>query len=459
MKLHDLFYDFTTQYIPDIDISGIETNSTRIKQGFLFFAIEGHHTDGHQYIPQAIEAGAVAVVGTREGLDVGVPYFIVEDIRYVLAHTAKRYYNNPSASKCMIGITGTNGKTTTSFMLKEMLEASGVTCSLFGTVKYEINGEEFASPNTTPDSLQLQQYIHQSQDDVVIMEVSSHGIDQLRIEGIEFDYALFTNLDHDHLDYHETMDAYFEVKARLFKQLKPTGKAVVNTQNGWGAELAERLESQGMTVLHVPNAEVLEERAETTFPTVKGIHNRFNAAMAWVVAEDMNCPIDTLQEGLRSFRGVPGRFQMYSLPNGATAVIDYAHTAEAFDYILQTAKEEGARHIMHVFGFRGKRDRTKRQKMLDISVKRSNQVFLTVDDLNGVTTEQLLSEYRELDFSGEVIADRTEAIYSALDQASSGDWVIITGRGMEAYKEKYTHGTTSDGETVRRYGEMCRVSK
>lgn len=457
MNLQELLRDFTTQPIPDCEITGLETTSSRIKEGFLFFAIEGHRADGHTYIAQAVEAGAVAVIGTRTVIEATVPYLVVEDIRYVLAHVAKRFYQNPSASKCMIGITGTNGKTTTSFMLKEMLEASGLRCSLFGTVKYEINGEDFASLNTTPDSLQLQQYIHRSQDDVVIMEVSSHGIDQQRIEGLEFDYAFFTNLDHDHLDYHETMEAYFEVKARLFNQLKPGGKAVINTQNPWGAQLAERLEAQGIEILNVPHANLLEERAETTFPTIKGMHNRFNAAMAWVVAEDMMCTRQVLIQGLHSFKGVPGRFQLYPLTTGATVVIDYAHTAEAFEFLLQTAREEGARRIFHVFGFRGNRDRTKRQKMLDVSTRLSDVVILTVDDLNGLSIEELLAEYDELNYSGTVIPDRTEAIHAALHQASSGDWVIITGRGVEPYKKIYRHATTTDDETVLLYQQARRA--
>lgn len=457
MNLQELLKDFTTQSIPDCTITGLETNSSRIQEGFVFFAIEGHHADGHTYISHAIENGAVAVVGTRTGIELDVPYLVVEDIRYVLAQSAKRFYRNPSTSKCMIGITGTNGKTTTSFMLKAMLEAAGMSCSLFGTVKYEINGEVFASPNTTPDSLQLQRYIHQSKDDVVIMEVSSHGIDQQRIEGIEFDYAFFTNLDHDHLDYHETMEAYFEVKARLFHQLKPTGKAVINTQSPWGVQLAERLEEQHIDVVKVSSASLLTEKAHGNFPHVKGIHNRFNAAMAWVAAEDMECPQENLVEGLTTFAGVPGRFQIYSFSSGVKAVVDYAHTAEAFDYLLQTAKEEGAKRIFHVFGFRGKRDRTKRQKMMDISVKWSDRVFLTMDDLNGLTREELLSEYQELDFSGDVIPDRTEAIHLALEQAQPGDWVMITGRGMEPYKDNYQYATTTDDETVRLFEQACRM--
>lgn len=313
MNLQELLKDFTTQSIPTTPITGLETNSSRIQKGFVFFAIPGHHADGHTYISQAIDNGAVAVVGTRTNLELTVPYIEVQDIRYVLAQSAKRFYRNPSATKCMIGITGTNGKTTTSFLLKEMLEASGLSCSLFGTVKYEINGEEFASPNTTPDSLQLQQFIHKSEDDVIIMEVSSHGIDQLRIEGIEFDFALFTNLDHDHLDYHKTMDAYFEVKARLFDQLKPSGKAVVNTQSVWGKTLAERLKGRGVEVITIEDASLLEERSGTTFPTIKGTHNRLNAAMAWLVAEHMDCEHAVLVKGLHAYKGVPGEISTLQL--------------------------------------------------------------------------------------------------------------------------------------------------
>lgn len=469
MQLNELLEDLVPGTLPVLDIKGLETNSSRVREGHIFFAIKGHQSDGHDYIEDAIQAGAVAVIGTREHVEIQVPYIQVENIRYILAHAAKRYYGNPSAQKVMIGITGTNGKTTTSFLLKHMLEAAGYSCALFGTVNYIINGETLTSPNTTPDSLQLQKYIRESQDDVVIMEVSSHGIDQLRIEGIEFDYALFTNLDHDHLDYHHTMEAYFAVKARLFEQLKTEGHAVVNTLNSYGHRLVGLLKEQHLPVLtlgvsthhdarldmHKRVLEIAGKPLELS--TIVGSHNVQNAAMAALTAAHLGTTMAQVQEGLEAFTGVPGRFQIYRLDDGVTAVVDYAHTAEAFEHILRTAKEEGAENLFHVFGFRGNRDRTKRQKMVDVSNKWSTHVILTFDDLNGLEPVEMERQLCELQFEGRVIADRTIAIQSALEEAQSGDWVLITGKGTETYKQSFELPCTSDSEVVENWKEQSSV--
>lgn len=218
-----------------VNITGISNNSKTVKPGDLFIAIAGYSIDGHKFIDQAIAAGAKAVIGEKEIGKQTVPYIKVTDSRKALALAAKRFYKNEQKKAIIIGITGTNGKTTTSYMLKHIVETCGHTCSLFGSVQNIVNGQILpATTNTTMDALELQRQLAASNDQVVIMEVTSHALMQYRVFGIEFDYGLFTNLSQDHLDYHGTMEAYFGAKLRLFEQLAPAGKAVIHAQGEWG---------------------------------------------------------------------------------------------------------------------------------------------------------------------------------------------------------------------------------
>ncbi|WP_342527176.1 UDP-N-acetylmuramoyl-L-alanyl-D-glutamate--2,6-diaminopimelate ligase [Chryseomicrobium sp. FSL W7-1435] len=461
MYLHDLLETVPTQDpLPTIKVEGIETNSKRVKAGDVFFALTGHTTDGHDYIEAAIKAGAVAVVGTEPMEFEAVPYIQVADSRKTVAFAAKTFYGNPSHQKTVIGITGTNGKTTTSFLLKGMLEGLGYSCALFGTVHYVINGETLPSPNTTPDSLQFQRLLHESKDDVVLMEVSSHGIDQLRIEGIDFDYTVFTNLDHDHLDYHHTMEEYFAVKSKLFHQLKATGTAVVCTLDSWGVRLVNQLVGDNIpmkTVGVLPESDTLLSedyysismgQEQIQLPLDMPRHNRINAALAATVIKEMGGSLAQVEQELTTFSGVPGRFEVVEGPEDIRIVIDYAHTADAFRQVLESARQLSTGRILHVFGFRGKRDATKRPEMIRVSTQHSDHSILTFDDLNGLTAEQMTHQLDELEFTGERINDRTRAIERAISQARSGDWIVITGKGSESYQEDFELHTTTDAETV-----------
>ncbi|WP_392455338.1 UDP-N-acetylmuramoyl-L-alanyl-D-glutamate--2,6-diaminopimelate ligase [Chryseomicrobium aureum] len=446
MLLEELLASLSQDPLPEVELTGIETNSLHVQPGNLFFALVGHVSDGHAYIEDAIERGAVAVVGTKPLAPFKVPYIQVEDSRKAVALAAKRYYNNPSASKTVIGITGTNGKTTTSFYLKEMLEKAGKKCALFGTVQYIINGQELPSPNTTPDSLNFQRLLHESQDDVVIMEVSSHGIDQLRIEGIEFDFAVFTNLDQDHLDYHGTMENYFQVKAKLFDQLKPTGVAVIWTEGYWGRRLAQKLENGPHHVLELSKRAV-ERFADSNIP----FHNQMNAVLAAAIAKKMIVEEQVVEQVIQQFSGVPGRFEVIHFTEDRHVVIDYAHTADAFTQVLASVRKLAKGRVFHVFGFRGGRDETKRQAMVEASEKGSDVQVLTFDDLNGLPVQAMQEQLQKLRFTGIRIDDRTEAIAYALEQASAGDWVVITGKGNEQYRDRYMAPCQSDSETVDWY--------
>ncbi|MFS0864438.1 Mur ligase family protein [Fredinandcohnia sp. 179-A 10B2 NHS] len=229
----DLLNEISSELL-DYEIKGITDNSSEISKGDLFVAISGYQKDGHDFINDAIKAGALAIIGERDTDSLTVPYFKVTNSRKSLGMLAKNYYNNPSKRKVMIGITGTNGKTTTSYLIRHVLEEQGITCSVIGTNQNIINGNIQPASQTTPSTLELHKLLQQSNDPIVILEVSSHGLAQHRIEGIEFDYCLFTNLGHDHLDYHSSIEEYFNTKQKLFDKLKPDGVAVINADDHYG---------------------------------------------------------------------------------------------------------------------------------------------------------------------------------------------------------------------------------
>ncbi|MFF3099927.1 UDP-N-acetylmuramoyl-L-alanyl-D-glutamate--2,6-diaminopimelate ligase [Viridibacillus arvi] len=449
----------------DVDIEGIATNSSLVRPNDIFVAIPGFRVDGHQFIDAAIQAGASVVVGEKDLKDLIVPYVRVSNSRLALAQMACQFYGNPSRNKIVIGITGTNGKTTTTYMLKYILENCGRSCSLFGTVQNVVNGKPLPSVNTTPDALELQKQIAMSEDEFIIMEVSSHGLSQYRVEGVEFDYCLFTNLDKEHLDYHKDMEAYFSVKASLFDQLKPNGLAIINQMDNWGKKLADLLTSKGYQVFLVGDQsyhdlQIIHLQSGISTVSFKGNqsvelslnilgkHNILNASMAFLTALLIGIPQQKVVYALEKFPGVPGRFEMLQHPNGAMVVIDYAHTADAFYQCLQTAREEGANRVFHVFGFRGDRDKEKRRDMVSVSKEISDVHILTLDDLNDVPYEEMEQALYALKDGGYVISDRTIAIKEVLEHAHKGDWVCITGKGAEDYQQKFRLPTASDKETV-----------
>lgn len=455
---------------PSIEILGITDNSKKVTRGSLFVAVKGHEQDGHHYIQDAVKNGAVLIVGQEDLHIQEIPYIKVENSRQALGQLATAFYQNPSQHKIVIGITGTNGKTTTSFFLKHLLEKSGYSVSLIGTIYTEINGVRTKSLNTTPNAGVVHEMLAHSTDQVVVIEVSSHGLMQYRMEGIEFDYALFNNLQHDHLDYHHTMEEYFETKSLLFQKLKPDGMAVINGNDLWGRKLAANLLAEGkqpfvigyekqndLEILTLSNhkAKLKSDTEQFILDSVMpGTYNLYNLIMASSVIHDLGMSYTDVNAAMQDFDGVPGRFEQYLLRDGVKFVIDYAHTAEAIELCLQTARSNGAQRITHIFGFRGGRDKTKRKKMLQASCRFSDRSILTIDDLNGVSNERMLEKYQDMQRvcnvleHSSIIMDRTKAIQEAIGKAEAGDWIIITGKGHEDYKEAFEFPARNDKETV-----------
>ncbi|MFC0014040.1 MULTISPECIES: UDP-N-acetylmuramoyl-L-alanyl-D-glutamate--2,6-diaminopimelate ligase [Allobacillus] len=461
--------------IDHIDILGITDDSREVQEGFMFIAVNGEKIDGHQYIDEAIENGASVIVGERpEPLEKSV-YLSVEQSKSVLGIIAKNFYDTANKKQQIIGITGTNGKTTTSYMLKAALEAQGYQCGVVGTIQNIVNGQAFKTINTTPNPLKLHQLLHKSEDDVMIVEVSSHALKQDRVKGVIFDVAIFTNLEKEHLDYHATMEDYFETKYQLFKQLKKNGLAIVNRDNSWGEIVYRRLKEQSYdlkTISTEADASILLDFEQSTiqFSNEKAIpfelkmpgeHNRLNAAMTLLVCEYFGLNREKSMDVLRHFASLPGRFESIHFPGNKRIVIDYAHTTKGIIYCLKAARECVAKRVIHVFGFRGNRDESKRADMLINSAMYSDQYILTLDDLNEQTEEemiQVLYDYHEKygHSQGKIIPDRTLAIKEAIEAAGEGDIVLVTGKGHESYKQPFQLGTSSDRETAEKLKQAVK---
>jgi len=449
----------------NLDVKGIAFDSSKVESGFLFIAITGNHTDGHRFINDAKKNGAIAIIGEQVLESLDVPYFQVPNSRKALALLAKTFYSNSTNKKIIIGITGTNGKTTTSYMLKHILESQGLPCSLFGSISTIINGNENPSSHTTLDALTYHRLLSESYDQVVIMEVSSHGLTQHRVEGIEFDYCIFTNLEHEHLDYHRDMESYFKAKQSLFTHMKSNGIAIVHSSSEWGERLStyvnllekKLIKINGNNPTYTINGKELfrnimySNKGYLLTTSMKGKHNIENAALAFSTAVSLGLSPPKIVDALKEFKGIPGRYQILPHPSGATFLIDYAHTENAFFHILDTVKSHEPRKIIHIFGFRGNRDVKKRIKMFNMSLEYCDNCILTFDDLNGVSSDQMI---RDLEYFGHhekcvIIPDRTEAIKYAWELAKNRDWIVITGKGNELYQQIYSMPTFSDSQTLQ----------
>ncbi|ANX12463.1 hypothetical protein ABE41_010615 [Fictibacillus arsenicus] len=461
-------------------ITGITSHSKKVEPGYLFFAISGVQADGHQYIQEAFENGAAAVVGEYRETSASGLYFYAKDTKRLLSLAASYFYDEPYKKHKMTGITGTNGKTTTSFLLQHILVSHGISTALFGTVHHFINTKVVKSSHTTPDPVTLQKMLRESNDEAVVMEVSSHGLEQNRIEGITYNQAIFLNLTHDHLDYHGTMESYYQCKAKLFSYIKPKGTAIICSEGSYGKRLIQELSSKNTLQVwtygkrktdHFYIEDVgknyfnlVHETMHVTVPLpLPGDYNALNTTAAIAAALDYGVPIKDSINYLNTFQGIPGRFEELTLYNGTEVIIDYAHTPDGVSQVLEAARNKaGSRPFYHVFGFRGNRDVTKRSEMISISLEYSDETVLTVDDLDGVTTEQLIQETTEAipvgTHSPTVISDRTEAIFYALRKAPPKSVVIITGKGPENYKEKYQYPSDSDLSTVKLFQSLNKAA-
>jgi UDP-N-acetylmuramoyl-L-alanyl-D-glutamate--2,6-diaminopimelate ligase len=444
----------------DVSIDALAHDSRAVEPGTCFFALKGERADGHLFIDKAVQHGATAVVceSPPSATPDGVALVTVTDSRAALAEAAAEYFRHPSRELRLVGVTGTNGKTTTAYLLHHVLTALGETTGLIGTIEVRIGDEVKATTHTTPDALALGALLREMADagcTACAMVVSSHALDQQRVRGQRFAAAVFTNLSHDHLDYHGTVEAYRHAKATLFAGLDAGAVAIVNRDDAaWRAmveDAAARTVTYGASGAG-PAADVpfeVEENApdglrlrldgEVRRFRLAGAFNAYNLAAAYAVARALGHGKAEVLDALAEAPPPPGRLETIRAADGTVAIVDYAHTPDALDNVLRTVREmvSGAAALTCVFGCGGDRDRTKRPEMGAIAERRVDRVILTNDNPRTEDPAAILDEIRagmnDPD-AATVIPDRAEAIRRAVETAAPGDVLVIAGKGHETYQ-------------------------
>ena len=450
------------------EVCHITADSRTVQEGSLFICLVGATVDGHSFVEKAVQDGAVAVVVSKP---VTVPNHVaviyVEDTRQALQAAVPFFYDYPASKMRMIGVTGTNGKTTTTHIIAHLLRSQGYTVGVIGTVHILIDDQSYPIHNTTPDVADLQQILQQMVDAGVthcIMEVSSHALALGRTAGVEYDTAVFTNLTQDHLDFHKTFDNYLAAKAKLFKQVSASyqvkeGKgAVINVDDAYGQSIVDVTTSpmitystEGKGSMNASDLTVTAKSSQFTlnydgksYPIstkIAGMFNVYNtlAAVGATLYEGLS--MEEIVKGLATFTAVPGRFELIEEGQDFAVVVDYAHTPDGLENILQTAKKIVENRILVVFGCGGDRDATKRPIMGRIAAQFGDRVFVTSDNPRTEDPVQIVKDVEvgvreglHDDVTYEVIVDRREAIHKAIAEATTGDVVIIAGKGHEDYQ-------------------------
>jgi UDP-N-acetylmuramoyl-L-alanyl-D-glutamate--2,6-diaminopimelate ligase len=431
---------------PEVEISGLAYSSQSVTPGALFFCVPGFRSDGHDFAPDAVQRGAAALV-TERRLDLGVPEVVVDDVRAAMGPAAARFYGDPTAELDVVGITGTNGKTTTAFLVRHLLEAAGRQTGLLGTVKRVVGGVEEEVERTTPEAIDLQETFRRMRDggdSAVAMEVSSHALELGRVAGIRFACRVFTNLTQDHLDFHETMDAYFAAKRRLFEE---PGLSVVNVDDEYGRRLAAEVNAVTFGIEHeadyrardiefdVMGSRFLLEspdgelRIDSPLPGLFNVQNVLGA-----VAAVRSLGVE--QISLEGFGRVPGRFEAVDEGQDFGVLVDYAHTPDSLENVLRAAREVTRGRLHVIFGAGGDRDRGKRPLMGDAARRLADRVVVTSDNPRSEQPEAIIDEVMEgAGPEAEREVDRRRAITRVIEVAEPGDVVVVAGKGHEQGQE------------------------
>ncbi len=463
-----------------VAICSLTCDSRAVIPGTLFFALRGSQADGHRYIEQAVKAGAAAVVlADASFAPAGLPWVRVTDGRTAMGHISARFNGDPTATKPLIGITGTNGKTTTTYLIEAILEAAGQRAAVLGTISYRFGTATIPASHTTPESTELQgafRKLAEAGAQAFVMEVSSHALEQKRVDGCHFDIGIFSNLTRDHLDYHVTMEQYLEAKSRLFtdllrpSQVKPRRRAIVNMDDPYGAEIVRRsacpvitfgthgcCDVRPTTVKSSVNgicATVVTPAGE--FPFTSQLLGRFNLSNILAAAAAgyaLELPLQAIKQGIEHHTTVPGRMERVENSAGITCLVDYAHTGDALENVLGTLKEIATGRIITIFGCGGDRDNGKRPIMGRTAAISSDLAIVTSDnprteDPSGILkqiregiTPLGLREYRPDELADgfaekgfTVLENRHDAIRLAIRLARPGDIVLLAGKGHEDYQ-------------------------
>ncbi|MFA5327092.1 MAG: UDP-N-acetylmuramoyl-L-alanyl-D-glutamate--2,6-diaminopimelate ligase [Prolixibacteraceae bacterium] len=443
-----------------LEVQHIQFDSRQVKSGDLFVAVKGSHVDGHQFIAKAIEMGAAAVVCEIVPADFpsGVVLVKIEGTQTAFGKLAASFYGNPSANLKVVGVTGTNGKTTIASLLYKTFTLLGYKVGLISTIKYYVGADEFHATHTTPDALQIQELMARMVDagcEYCFMEVSSHAIDQDRISGIQFDGGIFTNLTHDHLDYHHTFAEYLKAKKKFFDQLPANSFALTNADDKNGMVMLQNTRASKKTyslrALADFRCKVLEKHFDGMLLSLEGqevwthftgIFNASNLMAVLGASLLLGADHDDMLRILSELRPVSGRFEIIRSPEGKYAVVDYAHTPDAIQNVLSGIAEirTGNEQVITVVGAGGDRDKTKRPIMAQEAVKQSDKVILTSDNPRSEEPEQILADMEagiEASQKHKVlsIVNRKEAIKTACMLAKTGDIILVAGKGHEDYQE------------------------
>lgn len=503
VRLNDLLPPISvkeTHGSTELSVKGITYDSRQVKPDYIFVAISGYTEDGNYYIPQALEAGAAVVISSKRIEKLTRPsrwggsatQIVVENPRKALAKLATIFYNYPSDKLNIIGITGTNGKTTVSYLAEAIFKENGAKVGVLGTIAYRLGEKILPAPITTPQSSDLQQILRKLVDgkfSTVVMEVSSHALSLDRVEGCEFDSALFTNLSREHLDFHKSMEEYLKEKIKLFSILGKDARkereklAVLNLDDPSTEKIIQSTKAKIITYGIEKKADVVAKNIKlnlekTTFTLLSpngetkislpliGKYNVYNALAASTVALGQGISLDIIKSGLEKVSSIPGRFEKIDCGQPFTVIVDYAHTDEALRNLLHACGELKPRRIITVFGCGGDRDRGKRPLMGEVAVDLSDYVLVTSDNPRSEDPERIALDIevgikRKGKSNYQTIIDRFQAIEKALSMAKKGDLIAIVGKGHEDYqlfKDRRIH--FDDREVARKIlSEKMRFKK
>lgn len=466
MRLNELIHDLnvgTTIGTTDIEISDVVHDSRQVKPGTLFVCLTGVHVNGHDYLEEAFRRGAIAaLVQETRGFEGKGTLVVVEDTGKALEQIAPVFFKHPGRKLRLIGVVGTNGKTTSTYMIKSVMEAAGRRVGLIGTIRNMIGDKMLPTTNTTPGVLELQRLLANMVDEGiedVVMEVSSHAIALNRIADLVFSAGLFTNITQDHLDFHKTFEEYLRVKTSFFQQLAPETVAVINRADPHADYILERTVAKTITYGQQAPAEITAEKPEfrpqgTTCRLktphgemainipMAGEFNLMNAMGSIGIGLSLGVDLVTAVKAIERLPGVPGRFQRVPGAETFGVIVDYAHTPDGLDNVLRAAKALRPRRLITVFGCGGDRDRTKRPMMGEIAANYSDHTIVTSDNPRSEKPESIIQEIEAglpADTAYESIADRREAIRRAIAIAAPNDLIIIAGKGHETYQQFADH--------------------
>jgi len=445
--------------VEDVEILGLACDSRKASKGGMFVAARGYTENGLKYIKDAMACGAKVILAEEDfSAPIGILKILVKDTRSALPILAGNYFDHPSQNMKMIGVTGTNGKTTITYIIESILRASGEGTGVIGTVNYRFKDKVIPAKNTTPGPVELQSMLASMRDsglNYAVMEVSSHALDQTRIEGIKFDAAIFTNITNEHLDYHKTIDGYFKAKIKIFDKLKKSGSAVLNLDDDRVGSIKSSIKHGVITYGINKKADVTAKDIKTSLSGSKfiavtpkgdidikthliGMHNVSNILGSIAAAIAVGIDAKNIKKGIADLECVPGRLEPVEAGQKYKIFVDYAHTEDALNNVLSLLREVAKKSIVTVFGCGGNRDRQKRPLMGQAACKYSDRVIITSDNPRFEDPDKIIEEIehgiKSVFSNYEIISDRRKAIARALGSASSGDIVIIAGKGHEDYQ-------------------------